>query len=134
MRLLEILHEDVRQAVSMVQPERLTWRPVAKGPTVAELMGLLLLDLDGLSSGPQNGRYPLPPFATEYMNKRLARRLTDRYPLQDLQAEFDRRFAAARDAVVEGRDGDALETVVERMDVRLTEIRSALRSRNISSR
>jgi hypothetical protein len=85
------------------------------------------MDLDLLSSRSRNARGLMPEFATEFMNKRLARRLTDRYKDRDLAAEFDRRFAVAHTLVTE--DLAELEPAFSRLRSRLGELEAALSSR-----
>ena len=107
---LEALHERIRTCLLGVEPKVLTWRSSPNAPTVAELVGLLLMDLDLLSSHSPKDQACLPEFATEFMNKRLARRLAERYKDRDLVAEIDRRFAIAQS--VAGEDRAELEPVM----------------------
>jgi|SRR5437879_10052230 len=123
---LEALHGGIRECLLQVEPKRLAWRRTPNAPTVAEFIGLLLMDLDLLSSRPQNGRGFLPDFAMEFVNKRLARRLTERYKDRDLLAEFDRRFDAAQHLVTENRP--ELEAALGRLGSRLRELEAALSS------
>ncbi|TMB93266.1 MAG: hypothetical protein E6J40_15430 [Chloroflexi bacterium] len=109
-----------------IEPERLAWRRTAKAATVGELIGLLLMDLDLLSSPSANGLGFLPEFAMEFINKRLARRLIERYKDGDLAAEFDRRFAVARSLVTQDRA--ELESALGRIGSRLGELEAALSS------
>ena len=81
---LEALHERIRSCLVDVEPKVLSWRSSPGAPTVAELVGLLLMDLDLLSSHSSRDQAFLPEFATEFMNKRLARRLSERYKDRDL--------------------------------------------------
>ena len=128
---LEALHEGIRECLVQIEPRRLAWRRSPTAPTVGELIGLLLMDLDLLSSRSQNGRGLLPEFATEFMNKRLARRLTERYKDRDLAAEFDRRFATAKNLVSEDRA--ELEPALARIGSRLGELEAALSSTGSNS-
>lgn len=123
---LQALHEGVRNCLLQIEPKRLAYRRSPNAPTVGEMIGLLLMDLDLLSSRSQDARGILPEFATDFMNKRLARRLTERYKDRDLAAEFDRRFAVAQNLVSEDRI--ELEPTLARIGSRLGELEAALRS------
>ena len=123
---LEALHERIRTCLLGVEPKVLTWRSSPNAPTVAELVGLLLMDLDLLSSHSPREQAFLPEFATEFMNKRLARRLTERYKDRDLVGEFDRRFAIAQSMT--GKDRAELEPAIGRIRSRLKELEAVLSS------
>ena len=60
------------------------------------------------------------------MNKRLARRLTERYKDRDLVGEFDRRFAIAQSMA--GKDRAELEPAIGRIRSRLKELEAVLSS------
>jgi len=122
--ILEALHKGIRQCLLQIEPQRLAWRRTANAPTVGELIGLLLMDLDLLSSPAPDGRGFLPEFATEFINKRLARKLIERYKDRDLAAEFDRRFAVAQSLVTQDRA--ELESALGRIGSRLVELEAAL--------
>ena len=122
--VLEALHKGIRKCLLQVEPQRLACQRNANAPTVGELIGLLLMDLDLLSSPSANGRGFLPEFATEFIDKRLARRLIDRYKDRDLTAEFDRRFAVAQGLVTQDRA--ELESALGRIGSRLRELEAAL--------
>ena len=119
---LEALHERIRRCLVDVEPKVLTRR----SSPIAELVGRLLMDLDLLSSHSPKDQACLPEFATEFMNKRLARRLAERYKDRDLVAEIDRRFAIAQS--VAGEDRAELEPVMGRIRSRLKELEAALSS------
>lgn len=121
---LEALHKGVRDCLPRVEPTRLAWRRSRNSPTVAELIGLLLMDLDLLSSRPLSDRDSLPEFATEFMNKRLARRLAERHRYRDLAVEFDRRFAAAKNLVT--ADQAEFAPILGRLRSRLEELDATL--------
>ena|SRR5437660_752343 len=122
--VLETLHKGIRKCLLQIEPERLAWRRTANAATVGELIGLLLMDLDLLSSPSTNGLGFLPEFAMEFINKRLARRLIERYKDGDLAAEFDRRFTVARSLVTQDRA--ELESALGRIGSRLGELEAAL--------
>jgi len=122
---LEALHKGIQTCLQQIEPQRLAWRRTPNQPTVGELIGLLLMDLDLLSS-PSDGHGLLPEFATEFINKRLARRLIERYRERDLAAEFDRRFAVARSLITQNRA--ELESALGRIGSRLEELQAALTS------
>jgi hypothetical protein len=128
---LEALQEGVQAILALMEPDCLAWRPAPSGSTAGEIVGLMLLDLDQLSSRPQTGRYPLPGFATEFIHKRLARRLADRYLVSGLEGEFDRRFAAARNVLIGGAGAEGLDPILERLKVRVTDLKAALTSRGV---
>lgn len=123
---LKALHEGVRNCLSHIEPQRLACRQSPSAPTVGEIIGLLLMDLDLLSSRSQDARGVLPEFATEFMNKRLALRLTERFKDRDLAAEFDRRFAMAQDFLT--GDRSEFEATLARIGWRLEELEAALSS------
>jgi len=122
--VLEALHKGIRKCLLQIEPQRLAWQRTSNAPTVGELIGLLLMDLDLLSSPSAKGLGFLPEFATEFINKRLARRLIQRYKDRDLAAEFDRRFAVAQSLVTQ--DPAELESALGRIGSRLGELEAAL--------
>lgn len=128
---LEALHKGTRKCLLQIEAQRLVWRRTPNAPTVGELIGLLLMDLDLPSSPSANGLGFLPEFATEFINKRLARRLIERYKDRDLAAEFDRRFAVAQSLVTQNRA--ELESALGRIESRLGELEAALSSTGADS-
>jgi hypothetical protein len=122
----EALRKGVRNCVLHIEPKRLAFRRSPNAPTVGEIIGLLLMDLDLLSSRSQDARGIMPEFATAFMNKRLARRLIERYGDRDLAAEFDRRFAVAQNVVTE--DLIEFEPTLARIGLRLRELQATLSS------
>ena len=120
---IEALQKDACECLPRAHSGRLAWRRSSTSPTVGELIGLLLMDLDLLGSQRGSGWGSPPEYATEFMNKRLARRLANRYRGRDLVAEFDRRFAAA---IRPDSDGEEVAPVLARMRASLDELQASL--------
>jgi hypothetical protein len=59
--------------------------------SAAELIGMVLLDLDRLVSRVERASAP-PSFAIAYMDRRLAGRLATRYDVRSVREELQRRF------------------------------------------
>lgn len=87
------LGQSVRALLLRQHPESLLARPNSYEPTVAESVAMVLLELDRIAAGSPTGAASLPPFASEFLNRRLARRLLARYPAAQLASEFERRLA-----------------------------------------
>jgi hypothetical protein len=94
--------------------------------TAAELIGLVLLDLDRLASGGQSATL-LPTFAIEFMDRRLAGRLAAQYSLRDVSKELRRRFDSALREIPKGRDA-GYEALLARLErhVRMLEATTQL--------
>ena len=104
----------------------------AEGLTVGELLGLILIDLDRLSSREAVAEEAPADFAVEYMDRRLARRLAEKYSFEAVGQEIDRRFASA----IAGGDGardPALRPLLARLEHRLAELTAALKAGRRSS-
>jgi hypothetical protein len=124
--LLEV-HNGVVQILTALETGTDVWRQSPDRATVRELIASMLLDLDSISARAEVGRYPLPAFATDFISRRLARKLAARYTGRDLGTEFDRRFAAAHRAAVERRNGEWLRPAIDRLRLSLNELRAVLR-------
>ena len=125
-RYLELtaVQDGLRKVLPLIDRDRLGARARPDKPTVGELIALALLELDRLSSDRQVRTRALPTFANDFLNRRLARRLMDRYSVQDLAAEFDRRFATALKAISQATGDDGLDPVLERLRATLAELES----------
>lgn len=121
---LGVLRYEVRACLERLDGVGLSLRHGPSGLQVGELIGLLLMDLDLLSSRPASGRSRPPEFASEFMDKRLARRLAERYKDRDLAAEVDRRFVVAQRFADQG--GPEREPVLARIRSRSEALRSAV--------
>lgn len=62
-------------------------------------MARALLELDRLTGEPQS----LPRFASEFLNRRLTKRLLERYSAAQLSSELERRIARALDLIYGNR-------------------------------
>ena len=102
--------------------EQLDW-PASDGISIGELLGLILIDLDRLSSRDPSAP---APFAVAFMDKRLARRLAVKYPPEALGDEIDRRFAAVT-ATTESGTEPQFGRRLEKLNDRLGELSSALK-------
>jgi hypothetical protein len=89
--------------------------------TTAEAVAAALLEMDRAATEPRLDVATLPSFASDFLSRRLIRRLLDRYPARELPAEFGRRFSAVVDRL--GKD-DARD--LERLYLALSDLRTAL--------
>jgi hypothetical protein len=100
--------------------------PCTDGRSVRDVIGLLLMDLDRLGSTASFRSEGVPDYASTFMDRRLAGRLTARYQLEKIAAEANRRFAKAR-ATAPDRLTPEYEEALARITVLYRELGSAIR-------
>jgi hypothetical protein len=97
-RQLELLQERYANVLAQLGPAHLEM-PCFDGRSVQEVIGLVLMDLDRLASGPRSQSDGVPGYASTFMARRLASRWAARYQPETVAAEAERRFAKARATV-----------------------------------
>jgi hypothetical protein len=119
---------DVGDLLRRLDPRSLRMKPNSYEPTVAGSLALAILELDRIASEARIEPGPLPAFARDFLNRRLSRRLLERYHGRELPAEFERRLHDVLERLANGRmvnrDGP-----LERIRNLLTELESALLQR-----
>lgn len=95
------LGRSVRARLDKVDQKALALRPNSFEPTIAESIAMALLELERVEAE------ALPSFASEFLNRRLMRRLIERYPAGALTVELDRRLTVALNRMDRG-NGNAL--------------------------
>jgi hypothetical protein len=126
------LARDVRELLLQLDPKGLQLKPNSYEPTVAESVALALLELDRIGSEARNEFGTLPLFASDFLNRRLSKRLLDRYHGADLAAEFERRITGALQRLTKSGVGDRSAPALERLHCLLTDLESALLQRQRS--
>jgi hypothetical protein len=121
---MRALRRQCRRLLSRIRPGQVEWSG-PDGQTIGELIGLVLIDLDRLSSRDRIRENAPAPFAVEFMDKRLARRLAAKYSLDVVAVEIDRRFAAAIALGPALRDA-SFGQVLTRLESRLVELATVL--------
>jgi hypothetical protein len=101
-------------------------KPNSYEPTLAEFLALAVLELDRIDSGARVESVPVPPFASDFLNRRLSRRLLERYQGLELAAEFERRLGRLLERFNKGRPVDATGPDLQHLHHLLAELESAL--------
>ena len=104
---VQALARDVQGLLRRLDPKSLQLKPNSYEPTVGESLALALLGLDRIASDERVDLETAPTFATDYLNRRLSKRLLERYRGRDLPAEFERRLADVLRTLA--KDGPARE-------------------------
>jgi len=86
------LAERVEELLRHVDRRALRLKPNSAEPTVAESLALSMLELDRIASEHRVESRGTPKFASDFLNRRLSRRLLERYPGLVLAAVFNRRL------------------------------------------
>jgi hypothetical protein len=128
---MRALRRQCRRLLSRIKPGQVDW-PGPNRHSVEELIGLVLIDLDRLSSRDRIREKAPAPFAVEFMDKRLARRLSAKYPVEAAGVEIDRRFAAAIVLGPGTRDA-SFGQVLTRLESRVVELATALRAGRLAT-
>jgi hypothetical protein len=123
------LAKDVRELLQRLDPKGLKAKPNPYEPTAAESVALALLQLDRITSEGRIESGKVPTFAADFLNRRLSRRLLDRYHGADLPAEFERRMTDSLQRLADNRDAGRTGPDLERIHRLLTELESALLQR-----
>jgi hypothetical protein len=123
------LARDVRELLLQLDPKSLQLKPNSYEPTVAESVALALLELDRIASEARIEFGTLPMFASDFLNRRLSKRLLHRYHGADLSAEFERRLTDALQRLTNSRVADGSGPAIERIHRLLTDLESALLQR-----
>jgi hypothetical protein len=126
------LADDVRELLHRLDPKGLKLKPNSYEPTAAESVALALLQLDRITSEARTESGMVPTFATDFLNRRLSRRLLDRYHGADLPAEFERRMTDSLQRLADNRSAGRTGPDLERIHHLLTELESALLQRQAS--
>lgn len=119
-----------QRMLSPIGPEQLEW-PASDGMSIRELLGLILIELDRLSSRRRPAGTEPAAFAVEFMDRQLASRLSAKYSAEVIGHEIDRRFAAAI-ATSEAAADSVSKQGVNRLEGRLAELFAALKARRTS--
>lgn len=123
---VNVLARDVRELLLQLDPKGLQLKPNSYEPTLAESVALALLELDRIASEARFEFGTLPIFARDFLNRRLSKRLLDRYQGADLAAEFERRLTDALQRLTNRGAGDRSGPALERIRCLLTDLESAL--------
>lgn len=116
------LAESVSQLLRRHDRASLAVRPNSYEPTLAESIAMALLELDRIA-GPSE---TLPPFASDFLNRRLAKRLLVRYPAEQLAVEFNRRLTGAFGRLRMPGADSGNRSDLERLNSLLLDLESAL--------
>ena len=119
---VDTLGRDISRLLRGLDPSQLQLKPNSYEPTAAESLALALLELDRIGSDTRPQARQLPAFASDFLNRKLTKRLLDRYRGRALAAEFERRL----DDVL-GRIGEG--TGLNRVHDLLTDLELALLQR-----
>ena len=125
---VKALAHDVADLLRRLDPRGLKTKPNSYEPTVAGTLALAMLELDRIASEARIAPGPLPAFATDFLNRRLSRRLLERYRGRELPQEFERRLHDVLERLANGRLVDR-DGPLERIGNLLAELESALLQR-----
>jgi hypothetical protein len=120
------LAKDVLDLLHRADPKGLKVKPNSYEPTAAESVAMALLHLDRITSEARIESGTLPTFATDFLNRRLSKRLLVRYHGADLPAEFERRLTNALERLADSRGTGRSRPALERIHRLLTDLESAL--------
>lgn len=123
---VDALAQDVGELLRRLDPHSIQVKPNSYEPTVAESLALALVELDRIASGARIESGPLPTFARDFLNRRLSKRLLERYPGRELSAEFERRLYDVLERLANGRLVDKAGPALEHIHHLLAELESAL--------
>ena len=126
---VEALARDVQDLLHRIGPESLQLKPNSYEPTVAESLALALLELDRITSEPRSELGAVPTFASDFLNRRLSKRLLDRYHGPDLSVEFERRLMDSLERLASNRGAGREGSALERVHRLLSDLESALLQR-----
>lgn len=126
------LAREVQELLLQLDRKGLQVKPNSYEPTVAESVALALLELDRIASEARFEFRTLPIFASDFLNRRLSKRLLDRYQGADLAAEFERRLTEALQRLTNSSAGGRSGHALERIHRLLTDLESALLQRQRS--
>lgn len=128
-QVIEAMAREVRGLLVSRNPKTLNIKPNPYEPTAAQSVALALLELDRLASEPLIDSDKVPPFASDFLKRRLSRRLLDRYNTAELAAELDRRLSSALERLANGSPAGARDQGLERIHRLVADLHSALLQR-----
>ena len=113
------LGQDIGALLRRLDSAQLQHKPNSYEPTAAESLALALLELDRIASEtrPQPGQ--LPSFASDFLNRKLTRRLLDRYRGRALAAEFERRLGDVLERLGDGPPLDRVHRLLTELELAL---------------
>lgn len=121
--------QTVSELLRGLDPRSLQLKPNPYEPTVAGSIALALLELDRIASEARIDSGPVPGFARDFLNRRLSRRLLERYQGRELPTEFERRLRDVIERLTNGRLVASGGPALEQLDHLLTELETALMQR-----
>jgi hypothetical protein len=127
---VDALAQTVSELLRRLDPGSLHLKPNSYEPTVAGSLALALLELDRIASAARIEPGPVPGFARDFLNRRLSRRLLERYHGRELPAEFERRLHAVIERLTNGRLVERAGPALEQIHHLLTELESTLLQRH----
>ena len=133
-RYLEVVAhaQTVSELLRRLDPRSLLLKPNPYEPTIAGSIALALLELDRIASEVRIESGPLPGFARDFLNRRLSRRLLERYHGQELPAEFERRLHDVIERLTNRRLVEKAGPALEQLHHLLIELEAALLQRHDS--
>lgn len=126
------LAQDVRELLRGLDPHSVQSKPNSYEPTIAESLALALLELDRITSEARIDSGLVPRFAIDFLNRRLSKRLLERYHGQELRTEFERRLHEVLERLANARLVDGPGAALDRIHQLLAELESALLQRRNS--
>lgn len=126
---VDALARDVRELLKRLDPQSLQLKPNSYEPTVAEFLALASLELDRIASEARAESGTLPTFASDFLNRRLSKRLLERYQGGELPSEFERRLNDVLQRLTQGRLSNGRGPALARIHRLLTELEAALLQR-----